>query len=174
MSLLTYQDARPWAKAIRDQVLARQMPPWGAVKGIGDFRDDPSLSQPELDMFVAWVEGGAPEGNPAYLPSRIPDPPKPARSNEPSYARALTISKTLKLSEPSVLLAIRPKGIDDGGSLEFAAELPGGEVEQLIWLRDYRKEWTRTYVLREPLKLPASSVLRVAGSGSTEAIIYLQ
>ena len=40
------------------------MPPWDAVKGFGQFRDDPSLSQAEIDLLVAWVEGGAPEGNP--------------------------------------------------------------------------------------------------------------
>ena len=59
MSLVTYEEARPWAKAIRDEVLNRRMPPWGPVKGIGHFRNDPSLSFPEIDMFVAWVEGGA-------------------------------------------------------------------------------------------------------------------
>src|SRR5260370_42137389 len=46
-SLMTYEDARPWAKAIRDEVLNRRMPPWDAVKGVGEFRDDPSLSLPE-------------------------------------------------------------------------------------------------------------------------------
>src|SRR5215475_6649989 len=67
-SLLTYEDARPWAKAIRDEVLNRRMPPWDAVKGIGEFREDPSLSLPEMDLIVGWVEGGAPEGNPDFLP----------------------------------------------------------------------------------------------------------
>src|SRR5436190_23890526 len=69
MSLLTYEEARPWAKAIRDEVLNRRMPPWDAVKGVGDFRGDRSLSQAELDVVVNWVEGGAPEGDPAYLPA---------------------------------------------------------------------------------------------------------
>src|SRR5436190_226258 len=82
-SLTTYADARPWAKAIRDEVLGRRMPPWGPVKGVGHFRDDPSLSFPEIDMFVAWVEGGAPEGDPALLPSRIPAPAAPA--SHPQY-----------------------------------------------------------------------------------------
>ena len=63
---MTYDDARPWAKAIRDEVLARRMPPWGAVKGVGEFRDDPSLSQIEIDMIVNWVEGGAPKGDDIY------------------------------------------------------------------------------------------------------------
>src|SRR5205085_12155824 len=50
MSLVTYEGARPWAKAIRDQVRARQMPPGGAVRGTGDFRGGPSISQPEIEL----------------------------------------------------------------------------------------------------------------------------
>src|SRR6476469_7977620 len=69
MSLLTYQDARPWAKAIKEEVLERRMPPWGGVKGFGDFSNDISLSQEELDLLAQWVEGGAPEGDPKYLPA---------------------------------------------------------------------------------------------------------
>src|SRR5579885_1113270 len=67
-SLATYAAARPWAKAIRDEVLARRMPPWGAVRGFGDFAGDVSLSQEEMDTIAEWVEGGAPEGDPALLP----------------------------------------------------------------------------------------------------------
>src|SRR5215475_13740314 len=53
-SLLTYEDVRPWAKAIRDEVLNRRMPPWDAVKGVGEFRGDPSLSLTEMDWIVNW------------------------------------------------------------------------------------------------------------------------
>src|SRR5713226_6261030 len=73
MSLLSYDETRPWAKAIRDEVAERRMPPWGAVKGFGEFRDDVSLSNAEIEMIVLWVEGGAPKGDDIYLPS-IPAP----------------------------------------------------------------------------------------------------
>src|ERR671912_833704 len=69
MPLVTYADVRPWAKAIKDEVLHRRMPPWGAVKGFGDFRDDASLTQEEIMRIAEWVEGGAPEGDPIYLPA---------------------------------------------------------------------------------------------------------
>ena len=83
MPLLTYEQARPWAKAIRDEVLNRRMPPWDAVKGVGQFRDDPSLTQPEMDLLVSWVEGGAPEGNPVYLPeSARVSSSRPQRSSQ--------------------------------------------------------------------------------------------
>jgi hypothetical protein len=69
MSLLTYEDARPWARAIRQKVLARQMPPWGADPAIGRFSNDVSLRQADIDTIAAWVDGGAPEGNRAELPT---------------------------------------------------------------------------------------------------------
>src|SRR5437016_2120481 len=77
-SLATYGDTRPWAKAIKEEVLARRMPPWNAVKGFGEFQNDRGLTQEELSLIADWVEGGAPEGTPSYMPERptFPDPPK--------------------------------------------------------------------------------------------------
>ncbi len=73
-SLMTYRDARPWARAIREQVVLKKMPPWKPVAGCGDFRDARGLSQEEINTLVAWVDGGAPEGNPADLPPPIEFP----------------------------------------------------------------------------------------------------
>jgi mono/diheme cytochrome c family protein len=70
MSLLTFEDARPWARAIKQRVVTREMPPWGADPAIGHFRNDPRLSQAEIDTIVAWVDGGAPKGNDKDLPER--------------------------------------------------------------------------------------------------------
>src|SRR5216683_417963 len=50
-SLTKYEEARPWAKAIKEEALERRMPPWGAVKGFGDFRDDQGLTQEELHLI---------------------------------------------------------------------------------------------------------------------------
>jgi hypothetical protein len=69
MSLATYDEARPWAKAIKEEVLNKRMPPWHAVKGFGDFRNAPSLTQREIDLLVNWVEGGAPQGEETDLPT---------------------------------------------------------------------------------------------------------
>ncbi len=68
MSLLTYEDARPWAGRSRQKVVTREMPPWGADPSVGKFANDPSLSQAEIDMIAAWVDAGAPEGSRADLP----------------------------------------------------------------------------------------------------------
>src|SRR5688572_23995703 len=55
MSLITFRDARPWAAAIRDKVRTRAMPPWHADRQHGRFRNDPSLSEREIDTLVRWV-----------------------------------------------------------------------------------------------------------------------
>ena len=69
MSLLTYNDARPWARAVKEKVLAREMPPWGADSSIRAYKNDASLTQAEIDTIAAWVDGGAPEGNNEDLPA---------------------------------------------------------------------------------------------------------
>src|SRR5215831_18993573 len=70
MSLLTYEDARPWARAIKEKVVRREMPPWYIDRNIGitDFKDDPSLSDTEIATISKWVDAGAPLGNAAELP----------------------------------------------------------------------------------------------------------
>src|SRR4051812_25141660 len=64
MSLLTYKDARPWAKAIREAVLTKKMPPWFADPAHGKFSNDRSLPESEKQVLTAWADGGALEGNP--------------------------------------------------------------------------------------------------------------
>jgi mono/diheme cytochrome c family protein len=69
MSLLTYNDARPWARSIKQKVLSREMPPWGADPAVGHFKNDSRLSQKDIDTIVAWVDGNAPKGNDKDLPA---------------------------------------------------------------------------------------------------------
>jgi hypothetical protein len=77
MSLTTYADARPWARAIREEVLDRQMPPWQAVPGYGHFANDLSLNSREKEIILSWADGGAPSGvlkveesiPPVYVPA---------------------------------------------------------------------------------------------------------
>ena len=68
MSLMSYKEARPWARSIKEKVVTRAMPPWGASPQHGDFLNNPSLSQAEIDTISAWVDGGAKEGNAKDLP----------------------------------------------------------------------------------------------------------
>jgi len=63
MTLLTYDQTRPWAKAIREQVVTRKMPPWFADPNYGHFANDRSLSQAQIETIAAWVKSGAPAGD---------------------------------------------------------------------------------------------------------------
>jgi hypothetical protein len=71
MSLLTYQDVRPWARAIKQQIVQRNMPPWYIDRAVGihNFKNDPSLSDQEIATISKWVDAGAPLGNAAELPA---------------------------------------------------------------------------------------------------------
>jgi hypothetical protein len=69
MALIGYQESRPWAKAIKQAVLSKKMPPWFADPAVGRFANDRTLSQQEIDTIVAWVDAGAPEGNAKDAPA---------------------------------------------------------------------------------------------------------
>src|SRR5204862_8041392 len=70
MSLVSYEDARPWAKSIASRVGTRQMPPWHLDKtvGIQKFKNDRSLNDDQIDTILQWVSAGAPEGDDEDMP----------------------------------------------------------------------------------------------------------
>src|ERR1700720_4776415 len=70
MSLVTYEETRPWAKAIKQRVVTRSMPPWHLDKtvGIQQFQNDISLSDQQINVISQWVDAGAPLGNPKDMP----------------------------------------------------------------------------------------------------------
>ena len=68
MALTNYKEVRPWAKAIKEQVASRQMPPWHADPKHGAWANDRRLSQQDIDTLVKWVDQGAPEGDPKAVP----------------------------------------------------------------------------------------------------------
>ena len=68
MSLMGYKEVRPWAKSVKERVVDRSMPPWFADPKHGEFANDPSLSQDEINTIVSWVDAGAPKGDDKDLP----------------------------------------------------------------------------------------------------------
>jgi hypothetical protein len=164
-SLMTYDAARPWAKAIGEEVLQRRMPPWGAVKGFGDFRNDKGLTEEQLELIVDWEEGGAPEGDPKDIPTDIKFPVDPP---VPHYGNGVTVSGDTKLAKSITLDAIVPRSVPSDASYQVIAEMPGGEIEPLIWFQNYKKDsggdtpvsYEHPFMLRKPLVLPAGTVIR--------------
>jgi len=74
MSLITYEETRPWARSIKNRVETRQMPPWHIDRSVGvqKFKNDMSLTDDQIKTIVRWVDAGAPQGNPKDMP-----PPRP-------------------------------------------------------------------------------------------------
>src|SRR5262249_22845304 len=70
-SLLTYKDARPWAKAMKGAVLSKKMPPWFADPAVGHFANDRRLAPEEVRTLVAWADQGALEGDPKDAPAPL-------------------------------------------------------------------------------------------------------
>jgi hypothetical protein len=81
MSLMSYEEARPWLRAIKERVTSRTMPPWGSDQPRGVFKNDPRLTDDEMSTVVAWIDGGAPKGDDKDLPAR------------PQFADGWTIGK---------------------------------------------------------------------------------
>lgn len=73
MSLVTYEETRPWARSIKNRVVSREMPPWHVDKtvGIQHFINDISLTDEQIEMVARWVDSGAPRGNPSDLPPPV-------------------------------------------------------------------------------------------------------
>jgi hypothetical protein len=71
MSFLTYESTRPWAKAIKEAVLSKKMPPWFADQHYGDFRNQPTLTESEVITLAVWADNGAPEGDAKNKPESI-------------------------------------------------------------------------------------------------------
>lgn len=71
MSLVTYEEVRPWARLIKQRVSERAMPPWFSKAGVGEYENDPSLTSAEIATISEWADAGAPRGNPADAPSPV-------------------------------------------------------------------------------------------------------
>jgi len=164
-SLMTYQEAQPHASAIKDAVLSRRMPPWGAVKGFGNFRNDQGLTQEQIALVTDWVEGGITKGNnPRALPA-VPkfEPPVPFRIPK----NAMSVAGDLTLDRPLTIDGVYPEHVPDTRPMQIVAALPDGDVEPLVWLYEYQNMYRHPFLFRKPLRLPAGSVIRGVPSGAT-------
>jgi mono/diheme cytochrome c family protein len=170
MPLTTYDEARPWAKAIRDEVVARRMPKWHAARGYGDFANDPSLSPFEIALIAAWADGGAPRTLPGRPEGAAPasPPARPAAHIEPTGTRAVDVPcGDHPVADHDVrLVAVHPRGAR-GSSIAVAATLPDGRREIVGWFRDYDPGFPTTYWLRTPLDLPRGSRMQSETTGGS-------
>ena len=308
MALTTYKETRPWAVAIKEEILERKMPPWSAAGGYGHFANDMSLTAREMSLILSWTDGGAPSGvllvdedkPPVFVPSLTswelgnPDEALPVAQaikvasnapfrverfeiasglKQPRWLRALQLNpadrrvvryaavyetrtgRWLGTWTPSTQVSTQPAGtavpLPAGGkltieigyrgnpegefsgagelglyfldkppaqtvtsielvppairvapgrraervrsevtiksaanvsslwprlgpgavSLEITALRPDGTVEPMLWLNNYRTEWPTSYILKEPVALPAGTrlVMTAYYDNATEA-----
>jgi hypothetical protein len=154
--LTTYEEARPWAVAIKEQVLSRSMPPWGAVKGFGELSPDRGLSQEDILIISAWVVGGAPAGNPGLLPKAQdahPLPPAPVMKD------AVTIDTRAALKEKIRVTGLRPLQDSTVESSRILARFPDGRIEPLLWLYHFDPKYRHDFTFRRPLDMPPGTVV---------------
>jgi hypothetical protein len=125
MSLQTYQEARPWARAIKAKVQARLMPPWHLDKtvGIQNFKNDRSLSDEQIDLITRWVDGGAVMGNPADLP--------PARVWDDRHQWKLA----KHFGEPDLVIRSTPYTMDAQTQDKWWKPLVDTGVNEARWVR---------------------------------------
>jgi hypothetical protein len=156
-SLLTYNEGRPWAKAIQEEVLERRMPPWGAVKGFGEFKEDQGLTPEELELIGEWVDGGAPEGEDKDLPA-------PVKFSDPApdigKTGGLTVSGDLKLTHDLTLEGLLPRKAPENASFQMIAELPDGRILPLLWMFPYKPAYAHPFAFKTPLALPKGTTIR--------------
>ena len=115
MSLLTYEDARPWARSIRSRVSEREMPPWYIDRNIGikKFDPDPSLSDAEVATIVKWADAGAPRGNPADMPPPLKfDDSNRWHIGTPDLVASLPVDVKVKAAAPDQWMDIDMTKVD--------------------------------------------------------------
>lgn len=118
MSLLSYEDARPWAKSIAKAVATGQMPPWFADPAVGKWANDRRLAPEEIDAVVRWARGGAPMGDPADLP-------------EP---RAFSEGWNIGVPDQIVHIALRPITIAADVEDEYRYFLVNPKFTEDVWI----------------------------------------
>ncbi len=174
-SLLTYKDARPWAKSIRADILTRKMPPWFADPKYGHFSNDRSLSADEIATLVSWVDAGAKEGDPK-------DAPK-ARA----FVDGWNIQKpdvVLEMSEPFHLPAkgevpyqyvVLPTKFTEDKWVQMAEARPSDRSvvhHVVIFIRDPASKWLREAKTGVPFVPKGASFLNISGGGNDVLMIY--
>jgi hypothetical protein len=167
-SLMTYAAARPWAVAIKEEVLERRMPPWGAVKGFGDFRNDKALTPEQMELITSWVGGGVPEGEAKDL---APDPKFDEHPPQVPSHGSIAVSGEFELRKGFLLDGIAPKSVPEDAAFQITAEMPDGSIEPLLWFEHYSAKFTHPFLYRTVLELPAGTKIHGVPPGSTVLLL---
>src|SRR5262245_39591891 len=149
------------------------MPPWGAVKGFGDFRNDQALTPEQLELITSWSQGGSPEGEAKDLPPKdkldemIKDSGWYGNAAHTGDQSGKMIAKgDFKLTKAFVLDGLFPRNVPSG-SFQIIAEFPDGRIEPLLWLEGYKERFAHVFLLQVPIELPAGTTITGLPAGSS-------
>ena len=166
-SLMTYADARPWAVAIKEEILRRRMPPWGAIKGFGEFRNDQALTPEEMERIVSWTDGGVPEGEPK-------DMPPPPKSLDPEtfthHKGELSASGDFALPNRSHWTGFGPRRCPRKARSRSPLSFPTA-ASALTLAAGLQAQFGHPFLFQTPLNLPARTVLRGIPPGAKIALL---
>ena len=164
-SLMEFRDVQPRAVAIRDAVLSRRMPPWGAVKGFGAFRNDQGLTQEQIELFTLWIANDTPRGNNRRALPKEPTFTNPAPVAVPS--NAIKVTTTTTLDHAMTLAGLFPEHVSPDQSVRVIAVLPGGKMRPLVWLHGYDERMAHLFLYRDAVSLPMGAVIQGIPAGMT-------
>ena len=176
MPFLTYQQTRPWAKAIREAVLLKKMPPWFAEPGYGPFSNDRTLTGDEIDTLVHWADAGAPEGDPKDSPPPrywIEDwnLPKPDLVLEMAAPFPLPASGDVEYQ-----YIVVPTGFEQDKWVEMAELRPGSPAvvhHAVVYIREPGSTWLEDAKPGVPYVPPGRTPRERLLNGSTTSDILL-
>ncbi len=176
MAFLTYSQTRPWAKAIREAVALKKMPPWFAEPGYGPFANDPSLSQPEIDTLVKWADNGAPEGSPkdAPAPRNWPD-----GWNIPAPDAVLEMPRAFPLpasGDVDYQYIVIPTGFTEDKWIRMAELRPSDRAvvhHAVVYIREPGSSWLRDAKPAVPYVPPGGTPRERLLNGATTSDILL-
>lgn len=145
-SLLTYEETRPWAKAMKEAVRLKKMPPWFADPHYGKFSNDRSLAQKDANILAAWADAGAPEGDPKDLPAPLDfvegwSIPKPDVVFELPRTYQIPASGTIEYQK-----VIVPSGFTEDKWVQFAEARPDDRAHvhhMILFIREPESRWLR-------------------------------
>jgi hypothetical protein len=176
MPLLTYEQTRPWARAIKAAVITRRMPPWGADRDVGLFHNDPSLSQASIETIASWVDAGAPAGDPAAAP-----PPRQFSDGWADGIPDLVVEMPNPYAVPAsgtveYTYVIVPTGFTEDRWVTSAEFRPGNRAvmhHATVFVREPNSKWLRVYPTGEAFvpaeQIPTANTRRPAATTNAGA-----
>src|SRR5437870_5663670 len=158
MSLLTFKDVRPWAKAIKAATVARKMPPWNADPRYGHYTNDRSLKQSAIDTLTKWVDAGAPEGDPNDAPP-LKQWPSEGWEVQPDIILDGPDFDEATFVRDVEIISMMPHMHVRGKSMTYTLTYPDGKVEKILDVPHYDFNWQLKY--DTSVRVPKGSKLRV-------------